>query len=849
MLGADADSCPPGSTFSPVTMHRSTRVIAAAIGVCLATAIGSTVLAVDEAPRTAAGAAATDVDPVVGSDLDVLQGEEAVERLEATDTLEEVASDAGVDNDELVEEFVDDPSLFLTDTGLLGYVEALPLAAAPSSPSVALPLTGNVFALDSKPASSRTVVLDFDGHTTNDAGWASVGVSQPLVSAPFDIDGAPGFSATEQAVIFEVWQRVSEDYLPFDVNVTTIDPGVEALRKTGPTDAAYGQRMVISPTNFVGSGVLGVALLNSFDADVDRPAFVFANGATPTKTIAEAVSHEAGHTFGLQHDGGPGSSYYDGHGEWAPIMGRSVSPATPVTQWSRGEYAGATNSEDDLAAIAGYLGYRPDDHGGTTCTPTVVASTSTTSGLIGSTGDRDAFAVDVGGGNLAVTVQPPAGTGSWSNLLAQVTVRDSLGSVVASGTPTTASSWTVSANTTVPAGRYLIEVAPIGWKTAVDGFTTYGSLGAYEVLVSGAPGSPPQSAACRSTFTPMTPTRLVDTRNGIGAAGRLGAGGQVVVQVANGSTVPNDATAAVLSIVAVNPSAAGFVTAYPCSGSVPDTSTLNFVAGQTVANNTIAALSGAGQLCVWTYADTDIVVDITGWLGPSGASRLTPIGPTRVVDTRSGIGGARLAPGATMEVNFNGIVPGGSTAVALNVTGVNAPVPGFLTVFPCSGAVPNTSTLNYVAGEARPNNTIVGLSGGRVCVYSDAATDVLVDLVGSFGPSGLAYQPTAPTRVLDTRRTQPLVAGGDVGYSIATPALGGVQPGAAFVNVTAANHPVPGYVTTYDCNVRRDTSTLNQQVGQAAANGAIVPLSGVQSCAWMYGGGHLIVDLNGWWVP
>ncbi len=148
-----------------------------------------------------------------------------------------------------------------------------------------------------------------------------------------------------------------------------------------------------------------------------------------------------------------------------------------------------------------------------------------------------------------------------------------------------------------------------------------------------------------------------------------------------------------------------------------------------------------------------------------------------------------------------------------------------------------------------PNNTIVGLSGGRVCIYSYAATDVLVDLVGSFGPTGLAYEATAPIRVLDTRRGQPLAAGGASAYNVAAPALGGTQPGAAFVNVTAANHTVAGYVTTYDCVVRRDTSTLNQQVGQATANGAIVPLAGLQSCAWTYGGGDLIVDLNGWWVP
>ena len=303
--------------------------------------------------------------------------------------------------------------------------------------------------------------------------------------------------------------------------------------------------------------------------------------------------------------------------------------------------------------------------------------------------------------------------------------------------PDIPSGWALSAGPTVPAGRYTIEVQPVGWLTASTGFTTYGSLGAYELVVD-APQAPPPLAAGLSAFTSITPTRLVDTRNGIGVPGRVEAGRQVVVQVTNRVSVPADATAAVVSITAVNPSAPGFVTVHPCADRVPDTSTLNFVAGQTVANTTIAALSDSGQLCVWAFTETDILVDITGWLSPRGASRLTPIGPTRVVDTRSGIGGLRIGAGATLAVDLDGRVPSGSTAVALNVTAVNASIPGFLTVFPCSGVVPNTSTVNYVAGEARPNNTIVGLSAGRICIYSDAATDVLVDLVGSFGPAASA---------------------------------------------------------------------------------------------------------------
>jgi hypothetical protein len=840
-----------------------------ALAVCLAAAGGSHALAVpadDDSGTDDVPLEQTDFGSLEDTDLDVTQGSQAVEQLEQTDTLDEVAASAGLEPQELREELLEDSSMFVTDSGFVGYADTVeaPDASEVMAPLIAGALPANVFALDSRPTSSRVLYLDFDGHTANDPAWGSAGFGGQITSAPFDTDGVAGFSIAEQTTIFEVWQRISEDYRPFDINVTTRDPGIEALRRSSDTDPFYGQRVVITPSNFTNrSGVIGVALLNVFGSGSDHAAYVFTDTSFKQlpKTIGEAASHEAGHTLGLRHDGGSESpEYYDGHGAWAPIMGRPTSPSTPVTQWSRGEYAWATNPEDDLAIIAQGnfdnagrrltpgVGYRPDDHANSGLGATVVPSRSTTIGTIERTGDVDVFAVDVADGTLAVQLRPPAGEATWSNLAARLTLRNASGAVVGSAAPAAPSGWTVNLAPVVSAGRYTIEVQPVGWLTASTGFTTYGSLGAYELVVDAPPGTPPPDSGA-STFTPVTPVRLVDTRNGIGASGRVAPGRQVVLQLADGVIVPADATAAVLNVTAVDPSAAGFVTVYPCSDSVPDTSTLNYVRGQTVANTTIAALSGAGQLCVWTFAETDILVDITGWLGPTGTSRLTPIGPTRVVDTRSGIGGRRLTAGATMTVDLNGKIPPGATAVALNVTGVTASSPGYMTVFPCSGAVPNTSTVNYAAGEARPNNTIVGLADGRVCIYTYAATEVLVDLLGAYGPSGLAYEPTPPIRVLDTRRSGTLGAGGDVGYGVGAPALGGQTPGAAYVNVTAANHTVAGYVTTYDCITRRETSTVNQKVGQDAANGAIVPLVGLRSCAWMFGGGDLIVDLNGWWVP
>lgn len=827
---------------------RSTRGHGSAIvalALCAALVGGSPAIAATEPGEGA------EVGSLAGAGLDVVQGEDAVEQLEQIGTLDEVADRAGLEPEELVDELLEDSSMFVTDTGVVGYADTLDGSSTGSAAPLSVAVPANVFDLDSRPSSSRALYLDFDGHSANDPEWTTVGYVGPIVSAPFDIDGNPGsFSAAEQAEIFEVWQRVAEDYRAFDVNVTTRAPGAIDICVTPGRVEDQIQRVVITPSNFTGQGgVVGVALLGSFASGADRPAYVFTElpSKQSSKTIGEGVSHEAGHTFGLRHDGDQTNpEYYDGHGSWAPIMGRPLDPNRPVTQWSRGEYLGANRQEDDLAIIAQLVGYRPDDHGDTAQSATVVPANSTSAGNVGRTGDRDVFAVDVLDGTLAVQLRPPAGQASWSNLAARLTVRNSAGGVVVTTEPSAPSGWVVNVAPVVAAGRYTLEVEPVGWLTASTGFTTYGSLGAYEIAVSAGQGTPPVGVT-GSAFSPLTPTRLVDTRNNLGA-GRLGPCQQVVVQVADRASVPAGATAAVVNVAAVNPSAAGFVTVYPCSDRVPDTSTLNFVGGQTVANTTIAALSGAGELCVWASVETDILVDITGWLGPTGSSRLTPIGPTRVVDTRSSIGGVRLTAGATMSVDFNGVVPAGSTAVALNVTGVTASAPGFLTAFPC-GALPNTSTVNYVTDEARPNNTIVGLSGGRMCIYSDQATEILVDLLGAFGPSGLSYEPTRPIRVLDTRPASTLGAGSAASYGIGSASLAGQMPGAAYVNVTAANHTEPGYVTTYDCVTRRDTSTLNQKVGQATANGAIVPLSALQSCVWAYGGGDLIVDLNGWWVP
>jgi hypothetical protein len=400
-------------------------------------------------------------------------------------------------------------------------------------------------------------------------------------------------------------------------------------------------------------------------------------------------------------------------------------------------------------------------------------------------------------------------------------------------------------------GRHTVEVGSSRWLTPVTGFSTYGALGAYTLEVTGAStaAGPPPPCLPTSGFNAVAPARLLDTRSGLGGSRRVPAGGRIALQVTGRGGVPVGATAAVLNVVAVGPSGPGFLTTFPCTPTRPTAATLNFAARQVIANTTIASLSPSGQVCVYAHAQTDMVVDVTGWLAQGDGSKYNAVGPTRVMDTRTGFGGAtRLPAGGTVRVTFPSL-PTSATAVTLNVTSTAASRQGFATVYPCATGRPPTSTINYVAGVTRPNNTIVGSAGG-VCIYSSSPTEIIVDLVGYFAPTGSSYMPTPPTRLLDTR-----IAGGSlrpgstVSYRPAIAALGTYSAVSASVNVVAVDHAAPGFVTTFDCVTRSTTATLNAVVGETNANGAIVPLgNGLDSCAFTQPGGNLVVDLNGWWV-
>ncbi|MDR2998394.1 MAG: hypothetical protein LBU78_09770 [Microbacterium sp.] len=225
--------------------------------------------------------------------------------------------------------------------------DAIPASAGASIPGS--PAEG------SRPGAPVTIYLDFDGEVLEDHYWNRLAGASRL-------DFAPSAAATP-ALIQAVWASVAEDYAPFDINVTTTRPGDDRLYKTSEDDEEYGAHAIITDSDIVpekvgtaGYGWIGGAGSEYYEGAIILPITMGGGDSTraSAKAIAEGVSHEVGHNFGLDHQGiddGSGVQEYYAPltGVWGPIMGQAE--LTPVSQWTRGDYRGANHRQDDIAAI------------------------------------------------------------------------------------------------------------------------------------------------------------------------------------------------------------------------------------------------------------------------------------------------------------------------------------------------------------------------------------------------------------------------------------------------------------------------------------------------------------------
>jgi hypothetical protein len=242
-----------------------------------------------------------------------------------------------------------------------------------------------------------------------------------------------------------------------------------------------------------------------------------------------------------------------------------------------------------------------------------------------------------------------------------------------------------------------------------------------------------------SQVTAQSPTRLVDTRNG-DLGGRFPAG--VVRQLA--LTVPAGTTAVSMNVTAVHPATWGYVTVWPCDVSQPDVSNLNLNPGDTRPNHVTVALGASRQICIFTDAHTDILVDLTGTWSAQGGSELTLTKPYRNFDSRCHeprcVGGGKgISPTAIHSVFGVGCCPTAegemvyeqsSSVVYANVTAVGLGEAGWASVYPCKDGFTGTSTLNFSGRTAVANAVIVDASRGGVCVKVSTNVDILFDVFG-----------------------------------------------------------------------------------------------------------------------
>jgi subtilisin-like proprotein convertase family protein len=398
-------------------------------------------------------------------------------------------------------------------------------------------VTDQTFKLHSNPGATKVIYLDFNGQNIRDTAWNINGFGN-IISLPYNTDGdASTFSNAEMQVIQSVWKRVSEDFRPFDVDVTTEDPGVEALKNTGGSDDQWGQRIVIGgssadwytvvnppdpasmapPPAFVSNPDSNNSFYTQVGSDKnDTPAFIFTTdlatqaGATRfDKVLAEVVSHVVGTTLGLRDmgqrqlkDPGPPPKFttvaYPGHGTgatgWSSIMGTAFGGLLAgagvdkeLTQWAKGEYQFADPIEDELAQItAAQTGvtYRADDN----TAPTALALDTTLSttnqlvfadkGIIEQNTDTDDFTITVDGlgGILKLDISPFK---TSPNLDIFATLTDADGNVLGTSNPV---------NSLAAGGQTKVAALPDGgWQTAPGVYTDtfFLQAGTYHLIING----------------------------------------------------------------------------------------------------------------------------------------------------------------------------------------------------------------------------------------------------------------------------------------------------------------------------------------------------------------------------
>jgi hypothetical protein len=389
--------------------------------------------------------------------------------------------------------------------------------------------------------------------------------------------------------------------------------------------------------------------------------------------------------------------------------------------------------------------------------------------------------------------------------------------------------------------------------------------------------------AVPATYTPIAPTRILDTRSNVGLTGAFGSHSARLLQVTGGA-VPSNATAVTGNLTVTGQTAGGYLYVGPYATSRPSSSTLNFPPGDDRANAVTVALGAGGTLGVTFVATKSgpiahVIFDVTGYFTPdnSGATFVS-LAPKRLLDTRSGTGLSGLFSShvaRTLAVAGSTVVPAGATAITGNVTVTQQTSGGYLYVGPAPANDPSSSTLNFPIGDDRANAVNVALGNGTTAPLgslsityvgaagSAATSQVIFDVTGYFigNGSGAKYVPLNPVRVLDTRNGTGGFSGPfgshAAGTFQVTGGISGVPAGVPAVtgNLTVTQQSSGGYLYVGPTAMNDPTSsTLNFPIGDDRANAVTVALApgGTLSATYVAPTAgktaHVIFDVSGYFT-
>lgn len=321
----------------------------------------------------------------------------------------------------------------------------------------------------------------------------------------------------------------------------------------------------------------------------------------------------------------------------------------------------------------------------------------------------------------------------------------------------------------------------------------------------------------QSGLVPVTPERVLDTRDGTGPGETAPIGQGKTVTLDLSTKTPTDAAAAVLNLTGTQVTGSTYLTIWPVEAEQPLASNINLGPGATRSNAAVVALGPSRQVNVYNNAGSaHAILDLSGYYRFDAGSRYTSRTPERVLDTRNG---APLGQGGSLDIDFSGRVPSDATAVTFNLTGINATAGTFVSAYPSGTTRPNVSNLNLNPNEITPNLVTVPLGANkRVTLFNNAGSvNLAADLAGYFSPStGSYFYPIPPTRAMDTR----------------TGTLGPLDPSWVLVlqgfddevtaitgNLTGTEPTQPGFVSVWPGGQEQPfTSNLNLVPGQTAAN-------------------------------